>query len=215
MEKNDLFKKRVPSKIINNPRKLMIYKKKINNSNALAGRIDFDFKFTFNEPIHNIVSVKLLKASLNVDRLHSLITGNGNSENGTSNSEATSFHYYILDINELNNVNSDNSNALLLDSTTSTDVNKLDNSFASLILDSNFDNDDSGSLSNYAHYYNTYEYNKNIKYFDPPLNTLKEFNIKLYPHNYNHIANRDNGAYLLLEFLIETTDKLTIYVDSD
>ena len=50
MEKNDLFKKRVPSKVINNPRKLMVYKKKINNSDALAGRIDFDFKFTFNEP---------------------------------------------------------------------------------------------------------------------------------------------------------------------
>ena len=79
---------------------------------------------------------------------------------------------------------------------------------------SNFDNDSTG-LGFYAHYYNTYEYNKNIKYFDPPLNTLKEFNIKLYPHNYNHIANRDNGAYLLLEFLIETTDKLTIYVDND
>jgi len=214
MEKNDLFKKRVPSKIINNPRKLMIYKNKINNSNAQAGRIDFDFKFTFNEPINNIVSVKLLKASLNVDRLHSLITGTGNDENGTSNNEATSFHYYILDINELNNVNSDNSNALLLDSTTSSEINKLNNSFASLILDSNFDNDSTG-LGYYAHYYNTYEYNKNIKYFDPPLNTLKEFNIKLYPHNYNHIANRDNGAYLLLEFLIETTDKLTIYVDND
>ena len=30
MEKNNLFKKRVPSKVINNPRKLMIYKKKVN-----------------------------------------------------------------------------------------------------------------------------------------------------------------------------------------
>lgn len=213
MEKNDLFKKRVPSKVINNHRKLMIYKKKTNSSNAEADRIDFNFKFIFNEPIHNVISVKLLKASLNVDRLHSLITGTSDVQNGTSGGQSSSFHYYVLDINELNNINGDNSNALSLDSSNSTEMNKLNNSFASLILDSNYDN--GGSLNYSAHYYNTYEYNKNIKYFDPPLNNLKEFNIKLYPHNYNHIANRDNGAYLLLEFLVETTDKLTIYVDND
>ena len=56
---------------------------------------------------------------------------------------------------------------------------------------------------------------KNIKYFDPPLNTLKEFNIKLYPHNYDIIANRDNSAYLMLEFLIETTQKIKIYIDEN
>ena len=212
-KKEDIFdKKRIPHKIINYPRKLIIYKRKFNASNAQADRINFDFKFSFTEPILNVISVKLLKATLNVNIAHSLTTGTSDTQNGTSGAELTSFHYFILNINELNNTKGDNSNALSLDSSDSSELNKLDNSFATLTIDSNYDN--GGSLNNNAHYYNTFENNKNIKYFDPPQN-LKELNIKLYPHNYNHIANRGNSAFLLLEFLVETTDKLTIYMESD
>jgi hypothetical protein len=212
----DLFNdNKIPHKIINKCEKLIIYKKKTNTSNSESDRINFDFKFTFNEPILNVVSVKLLKATLNIDLAHSITTGTADTANGTNGSDLTAFHYYILNINELNNIIGDNSNSLELDSSNSGEINKLNSSFATLSIDNNFDNDTSGSLTNYAHYYNTYTNNKNINYFDPPLNQLKEFNIKLYPHNYNHIENRSNSSYLLLEFLIETKDKMTIYIDNN
>ena len=200
-------------KTINNTEKLIIYKKKFNISDVPADRTDFNFKFTFKEPIKNVHNVKLLNATLKVKKEYSIDTGNLDTQNGTSNAQETSFHYYILDIKELNNTFSSNDTSLNLDSTDSNNINNLDNSFATLTLSNIYDN--GGSLSDYAHYYNSYYTNKNETFFDPPLNVLKEFNIKLYPHNYDIIANRDNSAYLMLEFLIETTQKIKIYIDEN
>ena len=33
----------------------------------------------------------------------------------------------------------------------------------------------------------------------------------MYPHNYENIAERGRDTYLLLEFLVKTKDRITIY----
>lgn len=197
--------------IVNKPQyslteeKLIIYKKKINISNS--DRVDFDFKFKFTTPQKDVVSVKLLKASLKINRDNIYNTGNFDDLNGTTGSSATSFNYYILNIYELNNTTSSNQESLNLDSIPSGKLNNLNDSFAVLDLNTTFDNDDTAivgtSLDDYSHFYNFYHQSECIKYFDPPISNLSEFNIKLYPHNYNIIASRGSNTYLLLEFLIK------------
>ena len=187
--------------------KLIIYKKKINISNSDSDRVDFDFKFKFTTPQKDVVSVKLLKASLKINRDNIYNTGNFDDVNGTIGSSATSFNYYILNIDELNNTKSSNQESLNLDSIPSGKLNNLNDSFAVLDLNTTFDNDDTNivgtSLDDYSHFYNFYHQSECIKYFDPPISNLSEFNIKLYPHNYNTIASRGSDTYLLLEFLIK------------
>ena len=199
--------------IVNKPQyslteeKLIIYKKKINISNSESDRVDFDFKFKFTTPQKDVVSVKLLKASLKINRDNIYNTGNFDDVNGTIGPSATSFNYYILNIDELNNTTSSNQESLNLDSIPSGKLNNLNDSFAVLDLNTTFDNDDTAivgtSLDDYSHFYNFYHQSESIKYFDPPISNLSEFNIKLYPHNYSTIASRGSNTYLLLEFLIK------------
>ena len=114
-----------------------------------------------------------------------------------------------VQINELNDLKSDNSNAINADSTDSGVLNRFDNAFALLDVKTAFDNGE--ARGSYAHHYNLQENSENIKYFDPPLNQLSELNIKMYPHNYENIAERGRDTYLLLEFLVKTKDRITIY----
>jgi|TARA_B110000238_G_scaffold190884_1_gene224507 hypothetical protein len=192
-----------------NEQKLIIYKRKINTDNTLANRIDFDFKFTFTIPFKDVLSVKLLKASLKIKEDNTFSIGTGDNDNGTSGADASAFHYYTLNIDELDCLKSDNSNALNTNSTDSGKLNKFNDAFAVLNVENAFDNGE--TQGSYANHYNIYENSEIIKYFDPPLHELKEFNIKLFPHNYSHIVNRGKDTFLLLEFLIKTADEITVY----
>jgi len=210
---NIIQKQEEEKKTIYNEHKFIIYKKKANINNTYANRIDFNFKFTFTKPFKDVLSVQLLKASLKINKENTFTTATGNNANGTSGASATAFHFYVLDIDELNDLKSDNSNAINANSTDSGVLNRFENAFALLDLKNAFNNsgDNNSGIGEYAHHYNLQENSENIKYFDPPLNQLKELNIKMYPHNYENIAERGKDTYLLLEFLVKTKDRITIY----
>jgi len=207
---NIIKKQEEEKKTIYNEHKFIIYKKKANATNNPSDRLDFNFKFTFTKPFKDVLSVQLLKASLKINEANTFTIATGNNANGTSGASASAFHFYVLDIDELNDLKSDNSNAINADSTDSGVLNRFENAFALLDVKTAFDNDNSG-IGSYAHHYNLQENSENIKYFDPPLNQLKELNIKMYPHNYENIAERGKDTYLLLEFLVKTKDRITIY----
>ena len=206
---NIIKKQEEEKKTIYNEHKFIIYKKKVNTNNNPGNRVDFNFKFTFTKPFEDVLSVKLLKASLKINKNNTFNIATGNNANGTSGASATAFHFYVLDINELNHTKSDNSNAINADSSDSGVLNKFENAFALLDVKKTFDNGE--AQGSYANHYNLQENSENIKYFDPPLNQLKELNIKMYPHNYENIAERGRDTYLLLEFLVKTKDRITIY----
>ena len=210
---NIIKKQEEEKKTIYNEHKFIIYKKKVNTNNNPGNRVDFNFKFTFTKPFEDVLSVKLLKASLKINKNNTFNIATGNNANGTSGASATAFHFYVLDINELNDLKSDNSNAINANSTDSGVLNRFENAFALLDLKNVFNNsgDNNSGIGEYAHHYNLQENSENIKYFDPPLNQLKELNIKMYPHNYENIAERGRDTYLLLEFLVKTKDRITIY----
>ena len=212
-EKFDKFniipKEEEEKKRIYNEHKFIIYKKKINTNNNPSNRVDFDFKFTFTKPFKDVLSVKLLKATLKIKQNNTFNIGTGNNANGTSGASATAFHYYTLNINELNDLKSDDSTALNKASTDSGVLTRFNNAFAVLDVKNAFDNGE--PQGSYANHYNLYENSENIKYFDPPLHELKEFNIKMYQHNYENIVERGRETFLLLEFLVKTKDEITIY----
>ena len=210
---NIIQKQEEEKKTIYNEHKFIIYKKKVNITNNSSDRIDFNFKFTFTKPFKDVLSVQLLKASLKINKANTFTTGNYDDYNGTTGASETAFHFYVLDINELNDLKSDNSNAINADSTDSGVLNRFENAFALLDLKTAFNNsaDNNSGIGEYAHHYNLQENSENIKYFDPPLNQLSELNIKMYPHNYENIAERGKDTYLLLEFLVKTKDRITIY----
>lgn len=210
---NIIQKQEEEKKTIYNEHKFIIYKKKANINNTSSNRIDFNFKFTFTKPFKDVLSVQLLKASLKINKANTFTTGNYDYYNGTTGASETAFHFYVLDINELNDLKSDNSNAINADSTDSGVLNRFENAFALLDLKTAFNNsaDNNSGIGEYAHHYNLQENSENIKYFDPPLNQLSELNIKMYPHNYENIAERGKDTYLLLEFLVKTKDRITIY----
>lgn len=211
---NIIQKQEEEKKTIYNEHKFIIYKKKVNTNNNPGNRLDFNFKFTFTKSFKDVLSVQLLKASLKINEANTFTippnpSSIGNNSNGTSGASATAFHFYVLDIDELNDLKSDNSNAINANSTDSGVLNRFENAFALLDVKTAFDNGE--AQGSYAHHYNLQENSENIKYFDPPLNQLKEINIKMYPHNYENIAERGRDTYLLLEFLVKTKDRITIY----
>jgi len=70
-----------------------------------------------------------------------------------------------------------------------------------------------GDISGNTHkvniYKNKFGINQDIKYFDPPLNSLSKFNISLFDDNSN---NSTGATYKCkLEFIIETKDKQRVY----
>ena len=106
--------------------------------------------------------------------------------------------FITLSITELNNIYSsnDSNNALL-------------NSFATLEYDKTVDRDLSDGDDRVNIFKNKFGINGDIKYFDPPLNSLDKLNISLFD-------NRASGTPVevfqcKLEFIVETKEKLRVY----
>lgn len=83
-------------------------------------------------------------------------------------------------------------------------TNKISNSFAILDYDKVSDN---GTENLY--FENSYACNRDIKYFDPPLNALSKLTCNLY--NDDNDTVNTNATQLKLELLIETKEKLRVY----
>jgi hypothetical protein len=139
-----------------------------------------------NEPFRDVVSVKLLNAIF--------------IESGPADATAplTIPTFITLCINELNNVYS-----------TSTPAgNKLLNSFSTLEYDKTYDRDVTGNTHKVNIYKTNFGQSQDIRYFDPPLNSLSKMNISLFDDNSNTAAGTYNCK---LEFIVETKDKLRVY----
>jgi len=195
---------------INKPHKLILYKKKTQVGNTAALKRFFDFKFTFTKTYKDVLSVKLLKATL-YGKKTQLAVGSGDSKNGTTD---TDYFHYVMHIDELNNIKGDNSNALTLNGSNGTDsgvLNRLNDSFATLRIVKVIDEGTSGSNTPYSYFINRFETHNNIKYFNPPRPNLSSLNIKLYAQNYEPVTSVGKDLFFMAEFLIETKSKFKIY----
>jgi hypothetical protein len=136
-----------------------------------------------NEAFRDVVSIKLL---------------NGILIETSPADEVDSPLFITLSINELNNIYS-----------TSTPAGtSLLNSFATLEYDKTFDRDKTPD-DNYVNIYkNKFGINQNIRYFDPPLNSLSQLNISLFDNNTNTATTPFDCK---LEFIVETKEKLRVY----
>ena len=144
-----------------------------------------------NEAFRDVVSVKLLNGIY--------------IESGpTDQTSALTIPVFItLSINELNNIYS-----------TSTPAgSSLLNSFATLEYDKTFDRDISGNSQKVNIYKNKFGINGDIKYFDPPLNSLSQLNIALYDDETTITSGENNivSYKCKLEFMVETKEKLRVY----
>ena len=171
------------------PRNELQYKY-INKPYKLTVSFTANGSLTLNEPIKDVVSVKLLNGILQE-------TPNTATENASL--------YINLSITELNNVYSTSTGGSLL------------NSFATLEYDKTIDinrtsNTNVGpSIVNdkVNIYKNKFGANGDIKYYDPPLNSLTHLNVALYDET---TTNSPGDSYKCkLEFMIETKEKLRIY----
>jgi|TARA_B100000941_G_C28446264_1_gene522510 hypothetical protein len=139
-----------------------------------------------NEPFKDVVSVKLLNG---------IFIESGPPDTTTP---LTIPIFITLSINELNNIYS----------TSTPSGNSLLNSFAILEYDKTFDRDISGNTHKVNIYKNKFGINQDIRYFDPPLNSLSQLNISLFDDE----SSTPAGTYKCkLEFIVETKDKLRVY----
>jgi len=139
-----------------------------------------------NEPFRDVVSVKLLNG---------IFIESGPPDTTTP---LTIPIFITLSINELNNIYS----------TSTPSGNSLLNSFAILEYDKTFDRDISGNTHKVNIYKNKFGINQDIRYFDPPLNSLSQLNISLFDDE----SSTPAGTYKCkLEFIVETKDKLRVY----
>ena len=137
--------------------------------------------FTLNEPLKDVIKVTLLNA---------YAYGNVDSSNWQDK------YVVILHIDELQKNYGDNSSN-----------NKLNNSFA--ILD-NFKRIITDTDTTQILFKNEYRYSQDIKYFDPPLNSLSKLTCKIYDAE-NATAVSTIPLQLKLEFLVETKEKMRVY----
>ena len=92
-------------------------------------------------------------------------------------------------------------------------IGSLLNSFSTLEYDKTIDNDrttdnSDGTVTNdkVNIYKNKYE---DIRYFDPPLNSLSQLNVAVYGEN---TTSTPGASYKCkLEFMVETKEKLRVY----
>lgn len=147
---------------------------------------DVSTPMILNEPFRDVVSVKLLNG---------IFIESGPAD---ATSPLTIPTFITLSINELNNIYS-----------TSTPAgNSLLDSFALLEYDKTFDRDVTGNTHKVNIYKNKFGINQDIRYFDPPLNSLSQLNISLFDDESSTAA----GTYKCkLEFIVETKDKLRVY----
>ena len=141
-----------------------------------------------NEAFRDVVSVKLLNSILEE----------------TASDDTTKASLFInLSITELNNVYS----------TSTPSGGSLLNSFSTLEYDKTIDNDrttnnDTNTFTDdkVNIYKNKYE---DIRYFDPPLNSLSQLNVAVYGEK---TTTPPGGSYKCkLEFMVETKEKLRVY----
>jgi hypothetical protein len=166
------------SSYINKPYKLVLFKNVTSNTAS-------EKEFILNEPLKDVVSVKLLNCLVQ-------------TSNATSN-----FSFLLLKIDELKKNKS------------TTDGGKFNDSFACVDLDD--------FLHKIYKNNGTYE---DIKYFDPPLNSLSKLTYSLYGDGDTQIQgdpagdtdnnedddDTDAGDFIIkLELLVETKEKLRVY----
>lgn len=170
-------------KYINRPHKLVIAFKK-----SEVGKI------ILNEPFKDVVSVKLLNA---------IYVEAAPATGGDTATQIVVPLFITLSINELNKNYS----------TTDPTGESLLNSFATLEYDKTYDRDNDSTLENVNIYKNRFGVNGDIKYFDPPLNSLSQLNVALYDdETTTPSGGSDNASYKCkLEFMVETKEKLRVY----
>lgn len=118
----------------------------------------------------------------------------------TSNSYS---EFFVLSIDELNKNDSDNIN-----------THKLNDSFAFLDIDTHMEHSSSGHHHIYT---NIYDINKDVKYFDPPLNSLNKLTCNVYKQDQSNILNDTTNSEssipfnIRLEFIIKTKEMTRIY----
>lgn len=172
--------KGIKSDIINKPFKLIL-----NFDNNDIGN-----PIILNEPYRDIVSVKLI---------------NGIIREAPIDNTTDASLFITLSINELNNVRSSKT----------PDGGELNDCFAALEydktidIDKTTDNSASDTVVNdkFNIYKNRFGVNQDIRYFDPPLNSLAQLNINLYTD-----ADAAVSSFKCkLELMIETKEKLRVY----
>lgn len=84
--------------------------------------------------------------------------------------------------------------------------NIFDTSFATLDYDSSYNIDNNNSNHIHNIYKNSFDKHQDIKYFDPPLNSLSKLTVKL--QGFGTTLTSTMGK---LELLIETKEKLRVY----
>ena len=150
---------------------------------------DVSSPIILNETFKDVVSVKLLNAIL-------IISAPLDSSTADSLSIPT---YITLSIKELNNIYSTSTPSGL----------SLLNSFSSLYFESNYNREQDGTDEKVNIYKSKFEDNQDIKYFDPPLNSLGQLNISLFSDN---TTNTIAGSYKCkLDFIVETKEKMRVY----
>lgn len=171
--------KGIKSDIINKPFKLILNFDNTDISNPII----------LNEPYRDVVSVKLI---------------NGIIREEPTGATTDASLFITLSINELNNVRSSKT----------PDGGELNDCFATLEYDKTIDIDrtsvnDATSVVNdkFNIYKNRFGVNQDIRYFDPPLNSLAQLNINLYTDADVVVT----PFKCKLELMIETKEKLRVY----
>ena len=151
------------SRLINKPYKLVLYKN-VNASNV-------EQVFTLNEPLKDIVSVKLVNCLINT-------------------TETSISDFLLLKIDEIQK-----------NFSTNEDSNKFRDSFALVDID---------EITNKIYKNNgTYE---DIKYFDPPLNSLNKLTFSVFSNGDTVLDGTSNKTFTIkLELIVETKEKLRVY----
>lgn len=192
----DIYKKydvipggQLKSTFINKPHKLVL--------RFLSGTTGTSpINITLNEPFRDVVSVKLLGGFMTKDT----------TATGSTLTNDTSVNFITISINELNNNYSSSTGDALL------------NSFATLDYDKTVTRDDQpadGTVEVNRHdiFKNNFGTHQDIRYFDPPLNSLTQLNIRVFTNNSNsdEITNSSGAFACKLEFMVETKEKLRVY----
>ena len=151
------------SRLINKPYKLVLYKN-VNASNV-------EQVFTLNEPLKDIISVKLVNCLINT-------------------TETSISDFLVLKIDEIQKNFSTNEAS-----------NKFRDSFAVVDID---------EITNKIYKNNgTYE---DIKYFDPPLNSLNKLTFSVFSYGDTLLDGTSHKTFTIkLELIVETKEKLRVY----
>ena len=178
-------------KLVNKPHKLVL--RFISGTNSSSSPINI----ILNENFKDVVSVKLLNGLLSRDT----------TIKSTTLTNANSVNFVTISIDELNNVYS---------SSTPSGTELL-NSFSTLEYDKTITRDDtptnqSAVIENRQDIYKTnFGHSQDVIYFDPPLNSLSQLNVRVFKNHSTEITNISGDFACKLEFMIETKEKMRLY----